>query len=155
MRAKKTRSDWADLEIPLGKRSFKYRVLEILPGALSYSMILLLFVLSWVSPMVGSYYLLLIIAVTLVYGRVPAWQSLLPSLLRRGIFRTTKHHGSSNLPIYQVILRPITAIYAVRAHVPYVLHYEQWRQVLSSLKTPIIRSWLNIGSTVCIVWQFS
>lgn len=65
-RAKKTRSDWADLEIPLGKRSFKYRVLEILPGALSYSMILLLFVLSWVSPMVGSYYLLLIIAVTLV-----------------------------------------------------------------------------------------
>jgi len=65
-RAKKTRSDWADLEIPLGKRSFKYRVLEILPGALSYSMILLLFVLSWVSPMIGSYYLLLIIAVTLV-----------------------------------------------------------------------------------------
>ena len=65
-RAKKTRSDWADLEIPLGKRSFKYRVLEILPGALSYSMILLLFVFSWVSPMVGSYYLLLIIAVTLV-----------------------------------------------------------------------------------------
>ena len=38
------RSDWADLEIPLGKRTRKYRMLEILPGALSYTIILLLFV---------------------------------------------------------------------------------------------------------------
>ena len=60
------RSDWADLEIPLGKRTRKYRMLEILPGALSYTMILLLFVLSFISPLVGSYYLLLIIATTLV-----------------------------------------------------------------------------------------
>ena len=52
------RSDWADLEIPLGKRTRKYRMLEILPGALSYTMILLLFVLSFISPIVGSYYLL-------------------------------------------------------------------------------------------------
>jgi len=59
-------SDWADLEIPLGKRTRKYRMLEILPGALSYTMILLLFVLSFISPIVGSYYLLLIIATTLV-----------------------------------------------------------------------------------------
>lgn len=60
------RSDWADLEIPLGKRTRKYRMMEILPGALSYTMILLLFVLSFISPIVGSYYLLLIIATTLV-----------------------------------------------------------------------------------------
>ena len=60
------RSDWVDLEIPLGKRTRKYRMLEILPGALSYTMILLLFVLSFISPIVGSYYLLLIIATTLV-----------------------------------------------------------------------------------------
>lgn len=60
------RSDWADLEIPLGKRTKKYRLLEILPGALSYTMIILLFVLSIISPALGSYYLLLIIAVTLV-----------------------------------------------------------------------------------------
>ena len=60
------RSDWADLEIPLGKRTRKHRMLEILPGALSYTMILLLFVLSFISPIVGSYYLLLIIATTLV-----------------------------------------------------------------------------------------
>ena len=60
------RSDWADLEIPLGKRTKKYRLLEILPGALSYTMIMLLFALSIISPALGSYYLLLIIAVTLV-----------------------------------------------------------------------------------------
>ena len=60
------RSDWADLEIPLGKRTKKYRLLEILPGALSYAMIILLFALSIISPALGSYYLLLIIAVTLV-----------------------------------------------------------------------------------------
>ena len=60
------RSDWADLEVPLGKRTKKYRLLEILPGALSYTMIILLFVLSIISPALGSYYLLLIIAVTLV-----------------------------------------------------------------------------------------
>ena len=60
------RSDWADFEIPLGKRTKKYRLLEILPGALSYTMIILLFALSIISPALGSYYLLLIIAVTLV-----------------------------------------------------------------------------------------
>ena len=60
------RSDWADLEIPLGKRTKKYRLLEILPGAMSYTMIILLFALSIISPALGSYYLLLIIAVTLV-----------------------------------------------------------------------------------------
>ena len=60
------RSDWADLEIPLGKRTKKYRLLEILPGALSYTMIILLFALSIISPALGAYYLLLIIAVTLV-----------------------------------------------------------------------------------------
>lgn len=60
------RSDWADLEIPLGKRTKKYRLLEILPGAMSYTMIILLFALSIISQALGSYYLLLIIAVTLV-----------------------------------------------------------------------------------------
>lgn len=59
-------SDWDGLEIPLGKRTRKYRFFEILPGALSYTMFILLFVLSLLSPTIGSYYLLLIIAVTLV-----------------------------------------------------------------------------------------
>ena len=60
------RSDWADNEIPQGKRTKKYRFFEILPGALSYSMIIMLFVLSFVSPALGSIYLLIIITITLV-----------------------------------------------------------------------------------------
>lgn len=55
-----------DLEIPLGKRTKLYRFFEILPGALSYFMVILLFVLSWISPILGAIYLLLIIASTLV-----------------------------------------------------------------------------------------
>lgn len=61
-----TKSDWADNEIPQGKRTKKYRFFEILPGALSYLMIILLFVLSIVSPALGSIYLLIIITITLV-----------------------------------------------------------------------------------------
>ena len=54
------------VEIPLGKRKPLYRFLEILPGALSYLMIILLFVLSAANPVYGSVYLLIIIAVTLI-----------------------------------------------------------------------------------------
>lgn len=55
-----------DLEIPLGKRTRLYRFLEILPGALSYTMVLLLVVLSWWTPVAGAVYLLIIITLTLV-----------------------------------------------------------------------------------------
>lgn len=55
-----------NLEIPQGKRTGLYRFLEILPGAMSYGAIVLLFVLSWVSPILGAVYLFIIIATTLV-----------------------------------------------------------------------------------------
>ena len=55
-----------DLEIPLGKRTLKYRFFEILPGVLSYGMIILLVVLSIVNPTLGAIYLLIIITSTLV-----------------------------------------------------------------------------------------
>ena len=45
------------LEIPLGKRTKLYRFLEILPGVLSYIVVILLFVLSWISPVLGAIYL--------------------------------------------------------------------------------------------------
>ncbi|MBR3256825.1 glycosyltransferase family 2 protein [Candidatus Saccharibacteria bacterium] len=54
------------LEIPSGKRTLKYRFLEILPGAISYGGVILLFVLSYVNPIVGAIYLLLIVSTTLV-----------------------------------------------------------------------------------------
>ena len=55
-----------DLEIPQGKRTKLYRFLEILPGFCSYSMIILLFILSLISPTIAAIYLLFIIATTLV-----------------------------------------------------------------------------------------
>ena len=49
------------LEIPLGKRTPSYRFFEMLPGLISYTMIILLVVLSLVSPILASVYLLLVI----------------------------------------------------------------------------------------------
>ena len=54
------------LEIPLGKRTRKYRFFEILPGAISYLGVILLFVLSYFSPIAGAVYLIAIISTTLV-----------------------------------------------------------------------------------------
>lgn len=55
-----------DLELPLGKRTKKYRFFEMLPAIISYGMILLLVVLSLVSPLAAAMYLLLIIITVLV-----------------------------------------------------------------------------------------
>ena len=55
-----------NLEIPQGKRSKLYRFLEILPGLISYGAIILLFILSWLDPVLGAIYLFIIIASTLV-----------------------------------------------------------------------------------------
>lgn len=55
-----------NLEIPQGKRTKLYRFLEILPGLLSYGAIILLFVLSFFSPVLGSIYLFIIISSTLI-----------------------------------------------------------------------------------------
>lgn len=55
-----------NLEIPQGKRTKLYRFFEILPGAISYIAIILLFLLSWLNPILGSIYIFLIVAITLV-----------------------------------------------------------------------------------------
>ena len=54
-----------DIELPRGKRTPLYRFLEILPGFLSYFLIILLVVLSLINPILGSIYVLFLIAVTL------------------------------------------------------------------------------------------
>ena len=55
-----------NLEIPSGKRTRYYRFFEILPGLISYSAIILLFILSWVDPVLGAVYLFIMISATLV-----------------------------------------------------------------------------------------
>lgn len=55
-----------DLELPLGKRTRQYRFFEMLPAILSYGMLLLLVVLSILSPLAAAIYLLLVIITLLV-----------------------------------------------------------------------------------------
>lgn len=55
-----------DIEIPIGKRSLKYRLFEMLPATLSYGALILLVVLSLVSPALAAVYLLLVIVTLLV-----------------------------------------------------------------------------------------
>lgn len=54
------------IEIPFGKRKPLYRFFEVLPGFLSFGMVALLFILSAISPILGTIYLLILISVTLI-----------------------------------------------------------------------------------------
>lgn len=55
-----------DLEIPLGKRTLKYRLFEMLPATLSYGALILLIVLSIISPILAAIYVMLVIITLLV-----------------------------------------------------------------------------------------
>lgn len=55
-----------NLEIPLGKRTPRYRFFEILPALLSYGSLILLVVLSLIDPLWASAYLLLVIVTVIV-----------------------------------------------------------------------------------------
>src|SRR4051812_16384687 len=55
-----------DLEIPLGKRTRAYRFFERVPALLSYGALILLIILSLVSPLLAAVYLMLIIVTLLV-----------------------------------------------------------------------------------------
>ncbi len=65
-----------NLEIPQGKRTKLYRFFEILPGFLSYSAIILLFLLSWLDPVIGAIYLFTIISITLVKAVTVAFRTV-------------------------------------------------------------------------------
>ena len=65
-----------NLEIPQGKRTPLYRFFEILPGLISYGAIILLFILSWLDPVLGSVYLFIIIASTLVKAVSVAYRTV-------------------------------------------------------------------------------
>lgn len=56
----------SDIEIPLGKRTAKYRLFEMLPALISYGSFVLLVILSLVNPLFAAIYLLLVIVTLLV-----------------------------------------------------------------------------------------
>ncbi len=55
-----------NLEIPVGKRTLNYRLFEMLPAFLSYGALVLLVVLSLISPTLAAVYLLVVIITLLV-----------------------------------------------------------------------------------------
>lgn len=65
-----------NLEIPQGKRTKLYRFLEILPGATSILAIALLFVLSFIDPVLGAIYLFFVISTTLVKAVSVAYRTI-------------------------------------------------------------------------------
>ncbi len=65
-----------DLELPEGKRKPLYRFFEILPGALSYSLVILLFLLSWINPILGAIYVLIVVAITFVKAIATAFRTI-------------------------------------------------------------------------------
>lgn len=65
-----------DLELPQGKRTPLYRFFEILPGALSYTLVIALFVISWINPMLGAIYVLIVVAITFVKAIATAFRTI-------------------------------------------------------------------------------
>ena len=74
------------IEVPVGKRSLKYRFFEILPLALSAAMIALLFILSAINPVLASAYLLVIVIMSFVKAIGVAVRTIQGyKLLKRGV----------------------------------------------------------------------
>lgn len=65
-----------DLELPEGKRKPLYRFFEILPGAMSYGLVILLFLLSWINPILGAIYVLIVVAITFVKAIATAFRTI-------------------------------------------------------------------------------
>lgn len=65
-----------NIELPQGKRTKFYRFLEIIPGMVSYLAIILLFVFSFIDPILGATYLFFIISVTLVKAVAVAYRTI-------------------------------------------------------------------------------
>lgn len=64
------------LELPQGKRTKLYRFFEILPAVLSYSAVILLFLFSLISPILGAVYVLAIVSVTFVKAVATAFRTI-------------------------------------------------------------------------------
>ena len=94
------KSVWDSLDLPQGKRTKLYRFFEILPGFTSYMILLLLVIFSLISPVLGSYYLLFIIATTLVKAV--------------GITFQKKWTGIRDFWIYMIHMRLMKSIIAKR-----------------------------------------
>lgn len=119
----------ADLEIPLHKRSLAYRLFEMLPAVVSYGAIILLVVLSLLSPLLAAVYLLLVAVTVFIKAIVIAYHMI------RG---RKKLHQAENIPWRQLLDElehpdEPSVIAETGRNVPfYQQHRENLRRVASS-----------------------
>ncbi len=85
------------IEIPLGKRTKKYRFFEILPAALSYGAIILLPVLSFIDPLLASAYLFIVMITLLVKAIGIAYHAIKGRSYLRKAQQVHWHHRLSDL----------------------------------------------------------
>lgn len=65
-----------NLDLPIGKRTLKYRLFEILPALLSYGALILLVALSFINPNLAAIYLMIVIITLLVKSIIIAYHTI-------------------------------------------------------------------------------
>ncbi len=93
-----------NIEIPLGKRTLVYRFFEMLPGFMSFGLIILLIALSILNPLLAAVFLLLVVLTTFIkafgiavrtiqgYGRPKKAQSVNWQKRLQDLAHVQKHH---------------------------------------------------------------
>jgi cellulose synthase/poly-beta-1,6-N-acetylglucosamine synthase-like glycosyltransferase len=79
------------LELPIGKRKPLYRLFEMVPAIISYGAIVLLFVLSYINPVWGAGYVLLVVVVVFVKAIGIAFRTLGGYQIMRRAMRVDWH----------------------------------------------------------------
>lgn len=118
-----------DLELPLGKRKFWYRFWEMVPAILSYSILLLMLVLSFISSFLASLYLLGMILILLIRASIIAVASVQG---RQMMVRASKIDWSRRL---MELDRPEAALETYRADKitkDLSVHIERLQQIAAS-----------------------
>lgn len=65
-----------DLEIPIGKKTIKYRFFEMLPAVISYGMVILMVILSVINPTIAAIYLFVMVLSMLVKATAMAYRTI-------------------------------------------------------------------------------
>ena len=110
-----------DLEIPVGKRTLKYRLFEMLPATCSYGLLILMVVLSMVDPTIAAIYLFIIIGSLLVKAVGIAVRTIQGRNRLEATQKVDWHHRLSDLesPVesYQRIKNHISTAFGAAEHI--------------------------------------
>lgn len=118
-----------NLEIPLGRRTLKYRFFEILPAFLSFGAIILMIILSAVSPFLASVYLLTIISTLLIKAITIAHDIVMGY---KNIERAQKINWRARLEDFENPEKTINGLTAYKKEYQIDQHYRNLEEIISS-----------------------